>query len=116
MAARSNQSLRIRSNKMKRLHDTNEGTTWPRKTMAIALGLALFSASATATPGVGFTVQSTRSPIPFNVFATQGRQSPLFNLLMLSSNGTWGYDLIHTTITWAPCDGGRNSHSNRLAF
>ena len=70
--------------------------------MAIALGLALFSASAPATPAIGFTVQSTRSPIPFNVYATQWKQSPLFNLLMLSSNGTWGYDLIHATNTWAP--------------
>ena len=79
-----------------------ERTILKRKAMAILAALPLFSASAPATPAIGFTTQSTRSPIPFNLYATQWGSSPLFNFLMLSSNTVWGYDLIHATNTWAP--------------
>lgn len=72
------------------------------KTLRVLAGLALFSASAVATPSIGMTAQSTRSTINLNLYATQWGSSPLFNLVMQSSPDAWGYDLIHTQNTWAP--------------
>jgi hypothetical protein len=77
-------------------------TTTHTKTLGVLAGLALLSGSALATPGIGFTSQSTRSKIPLNLYATQWGSSPLFNFVMQSSNDAWGYDLIHATNTFAP--------------
>ena len=70
--------------------------------LAVLAGLTLFSGLAPATPQIGYTSQSTRSPITSNLYATQWGQSPLFNFLMQTSGDVWGYDLIHATNTWAP--------------
>jgi hypothetical protein len=73
-------------------------------TVGIALlsALAIFSGSALATQQIGYSSQSTRSKIPFNLYTTQWGSSPLFNFLMLTSPDVWGYDLIHATNTFAP--------------
>src|SRR5215471_19024869 len=70
--------------------------------MALFLGLTIFSESVLATQQIGYSSQSTRSKIPFNLYTTQWGSSPLFNFVMLTSPDVWGYDLIHATNTFAP--------------
>lgn len=67
----------------------------------ILAGLALSSMAALATPSIGFTSVSTRTPITVNLYTTQWGSSPLFNFVMLTSGDAWGYDLIHATNTFA---------------
>jgi hypothetical protein len=73
-----------------------------KKTLGVLAGLALVSGSALATTQIGYTSQSTRTQINANIYTTQWAPSPLFNLLVQTSDKTWGYDLIHATNTFAP--------------
>jgi hypothetical protein len=72
------------------------------KTLGLLAGLTLLSGSAVATPQIGYTSQSTRTQIAFNLYSTQWGSSPLFNFVLQTSPGAWGYDLIHATNTFAP--------------
>src|SRR5260370_10340951 len=72
------------------------------KALGVLAGLALLSRLALATPPIGYTSQSTRSKIPFNLYTTQWGPSPLFNFVMQTSNDALGYDLIHATNTFSP--------------
>lgn len=72
------------------------------KTLGLLAGLTLLSGSAVATPQIGYTSQSTRTQIAFNLYSTQWDSSPLFNFVLQTSPGAWGYDLIHATNTFAP--------------
>ena len=86
---------------MQQPHYKTRRTTRNMKIFAILTGLALGSGLALATNQVGYSSTSTRSPIPTNLYATQWGDPPLFNFIMQSSNGAWGYDLIHATNTFA---------------
>jgi hypothetical protein len=71
------------------------------KSIGILTGLALFGGFAQATPPVGYTSVSTRTPITSNLSVSQWGSTPLFNFLVQTSSGDWGYDLIHATNTFA---------------
>lgn len=73
-----------------------------RRTLGVLAGLALLSGSALATPAIGYTSVSTRTPITSNLYSTQWGQSPLFNFVLQTSGDAWGYDLLHATNTFAP--------------
>ena len=67
--------------------------------LAVPFGLAL------ATPPVGMTSQASfRSPLKVNIYSTQWGPSPLFNLLLQTSPGDWGYDLVQGVGTFAAAD------------
>jgi hypothetical protein len=70
-------------------------------TLIVVGGVALTSGLALATPQIGYTSVSTRTPIPANLYATQWGSSPLFNFILQSSTDPWGYDFIHATNTFA---------------
>jgi len=70
-------------------------------TLAVFSGLALVTQTLLATPSINYTSQQNRTPISMNLYATQWNSSPLFNLILQSSGGAWGYDLIHATNTFA---------------
>jgi len=75
-----------------------------KSTLILLAAVAISAGSALATPAVGVTGQTSRSPITVNVYATQWGPSPLFNLLLMTSNENWGYDLAHVVNTFAPAD------------
>lgn len=65
-----------------------------------------------ATPSFGFSSQTFRGRIAENVGAHQWDSSPLFTLLIQSSNDQWGFDVVQGTTEFAPADAmGRPSQS-----
>ena len=86
---------------MKQVRCEAFGRTMTKKILAVLASLVFLSRVATATGQLGYTSVSTRSAIPANLYATQWGSSPLFSLIMESSNAAWGYDLIHATNTFA---------------
>jgi hypothetical protein len=65
-----------------------------------------------ATPPFGFSSQTFRGRITDNVGAHQWNPSPLFTLLIQSSNEQWGFDVVQGTTEFAPMDAmGRPSQS-----
>jgi hypothetical protein len=65
-----------------------------------------------ATPPFGFSSQTFRGRIGENVGAHQWESSPLFTLLIQSSNDRWGFDVVQGTTEFAPMDAmGRPSQS-----
>ncbi|HYI93378.1 MAG TPA: hypothetical protein VEX68_07525 [Bryobacteraceae bacterium] len=75
--------------------------------------LFLYAAILRATPPFGFTSQTFRGKITWNVNAHQWNDNPLFTLLIQSSAENWGLDLIQGTTEFAAADAvsGRPSQS-----
>jgi hypothetical protein len=82
------------------------------RTAVLAMGIWLIAAPAHATPPFGFSSQTFRGRIADNVGAHQWNPSPLFTLLVQSSNEGWGFDVVQGTTEFAPADAmGRPSQS-----
>src|SRR5262245_62558545 len=75
-----------------------------RKTVRLLAGLGLSAFLADATPPIGVTSEPFRNPILANVYASQWGPSPLFNLILQTSNEGWGYDLAQIVNTFAPAN------------
>jgi hypothetical protein len=75
-----------------------------KSTLVLLAAMTIPVGSALATPGIGISSQAFRNSISANVYASQWGPSPLFSLLLMTSNDDWGYDLIHNIITLAPAD------------
>ena len=72
----------------------------------------LLAGTLYATPPFGFNSQTFRGRIAGNVGAHQWNPSPLFTLLIQSSNDQWGFDVVQGTTEFAPMDAmGRPSQS-----
>src|SRR5438132_8207617 len=74
------------------------------RAFSLMAGLAFSVLLGNATPPVGVTSEPFRNPIVANVFATQWAPSPLFNLILQTSNEGWGYDLAQIVNTFAPAN------------
>ena len=84
----------------------------PIRAALIVTALYTLSGPLGATPPFGFSSQTFRGRIAENVGAHQWNPSPLFTLLIQSSNDQWGFDVVQGTTEFAPMDAsGRPSQS-----
>ena len=98
---------------MRTLHPNPASSTpGPLRAATVLFLLGLVAVPLQATPSFGFSSQTFRGRIAENVSAHEWMPSPLFALLIQSSRGDWGIDVVQGTTVFAPMDAsGRPSQS-----